>query len=190
MEIKCLQNLRISSGQTSINYVVVADNRSSLHFFQSGTLIKTVAVPSVVTCMCTGYFLPLDASASQDSTSVEFTSPTKKTRVQNRTEDQIAVGTKDGRIFIIHGFKCIQYATIGTQLTNIRSMKSSFDNCDTLICTGNFNSVYLFKDSDEIARYTTSDWIHTLDVLSCDDGNRYLFLGCLDSKIEIFSLEI
>eukprot|EP00794_Sanderia_malayensis_P020171 gene20171-22146_t len=196
LEITCLHSLRISSSSqpASTNYIIVADNRNSLHFFQSGTLIKTVSVPSTVTCITTGYFLPITSSTTatnEDSTmDNETLSPTKKTRTQARTEDQVAVATMDGRIFIIHAFKCIPYASIGTKLTNIKTIKSSFDDCDTMICTGNFNSVFIYKESVEIAHYTTSDWIHTFDVLSCDDGNRYLFIGCLDSKIEILSLEL
>ncbi len=189
LEINCLESLRVISGVTDINYMVVADNRNCLHFFQSGTLVRTVSVPSAVTCMCTGYFLPIDSS-NQDSSASEFASPTKKTRVKSRVEDQIAVGTKDGRIFVISGFNCLPYANIGTRLTNIRAVKNSFDNCDELICTGNFNTVFIYRDSEEIARYTTADWIHTFDILNTGDGSKYLFIGCLDSKVEILSLDL
>ena len=195
LEITCVHSLRITSGSTDAIFTVVADNKSFLHFFQSGTLVRTLSIPSTVLCMCSGYFTPIDSvstpvPATPGFSAPPFGSPTRKMRPQGRAEDQIAVGTKDGRIFIVSGLNILQYGNIGTRITNICAVKGSYDNCDAVVCSGNFNYLSILQDQNEIARYRTRDWVHTFDIITREDSSKYIFVGCLDSKIDILKLEI
>ena len=118
-----------------------------------------------------------------------LTSPTRKSRLQARVDDQVAVGTRDGRIFIVAGNNIVQYGQIGTRITNIRSIRGSYDGCDLIICGGHFNFVSIFQDGKELTRHSTKDWTHTFDILNFKDSNTYVFIGCLDNKIEILKLD-
>jgi len=193
-EITCLHSLRITSGAVDAAYTLIADNNNCVHWFQNGTLVRSSHLPSPVICMCTGYFIALDSTSTPvPSTPVPstpgFSSPSRKPRLQARADDQVAVGTRDGRIFIIIGQNIIQYGQIGTRITNIRSVKGSYDGCDLVICCGHFNFVSIFQDGNELKRHPTQDWVHTFDILNYQDSNKYLFLGCLDNKVEILKLD-
>lgn len=194
LEIACLHSIRISTGAVDVTFTLVADNESRVHWFQNGTLVRTLQLPSPAICMCTGYFIALDSTSTPvPSTPLPstpgFFSPSRKSRLQARSDDQVAVGTKDGRIFIIAGHNIVQYGQIGTRVTNIRSIRASYNGCDVIVCCGHFNFVSIFQDGKELIRYPTQDWIHTFDILNFQDANRYLFLGCLDNRVEILRLD-
>lgn len=194
LEITCLYSLHITTGSVDVTYTLVADNKNRVHWFQSGTLVKTVSLPAPVVCMCSGYFTPLDSTSTPvPSTPVPsapgFSSPAGKARLQARADDQIAVGTKDGNILILAGLNIVQYGHIGTTITNIRAVKGPYDGCDLLICCGNFNFISIFKDGKETIRHHTRDWIHTFDLLTFQDSLKYLFIGCLDNRVQILKLD-
>ncbi|XP_065062402.1 uncharacterized protein LOC135689174 isoform X2 [Rhopilema esculentum] len=194
-EITSILNQHLVSGSTDATYTVVADNKCCLHFFQSGTLVRTLKLPSVALCMCSGYFIPMDPILTPVPTTPMltstpgFSSPTRKTRLQGRMDDQIAVGTADGKILIVSGPNIVQYGNIGTRITNIHVVRGAYDGSDLLICSGHFNFLSILQDGKELTRYKTVDWIHTFDILIHEDSNKYIVIGCLDSKIEILKLD-
>ena len=177
------------SPSSDVTYTAIADNRKRLHFFQNDTLVQTINVPSVVTCICKGYFVQNDTYSGSEST---LGSPTRSSRPVNfRSEEQLALGTRSGMIYIISNFTLSPYASVGLRLSSIQTLRaSSSDDADAVICSGHFNAALVFKNGTQVLKHVTVDWVHTLDIYNDIDSNHnpLIILGCMNSTIEMIRI--
>lgn len=179
----CIQS---STGDTS--YIIVADSEKRIHLFQNGRLVMTLNVPSVVTSMCSGYFLYEDVAA--EVTNPGVASPVKGGQ-RYKGDEQVAMATKSGAIFILSNFHVLLYANLNYAVTNIKLLPATgSEDVDAILCSGHFNKLCILQNRVNVCSYKTNDWIHTFDTISSDSGSEFplLVAGCLDGSLKLLKL--
>ncbi|XP_071802881.1 uncharacterized protein [Asterias amurensis] len=158
-----------SSGQMS-NYILASDDRCNLHFIQQGLIVLTLKTPAVVTAMCCGNFLSKDELQT--------------TEVFQGSTSQVALGGKDGSIFIMNNFQIhkAEFANMQLPIMHLASIATGHsDELDSLLSAGHSNYVTLYHNRKLVNRYQASDWINSLAVADLDkNGEQEILIGCRD----------
>ncbi|XP_057315677.1 uncharacterized protein LOC130656773 [Hydractinia symbiolongicarpus] len=185
--ISSMHVFRMQSASADTSYVIVADAEKRIHFFQNERLVTTLLVPSVVTSMCSGYFLNEDCP--NDSPSKSTASPLKG---QRGYDEQVALATRSGAVFILSNFNVVPYTNLSYPITQIKSLPASgSDDVDALLCCGHFNKLCILQNRMCVSTFTTEDWIHSFDFVDaavCGDS-LLLVLGCVDNSVRILEIE-
>ena len=179
-----MYHMQSSSGDAS--YIIVADSEKRIHIFQNGRLVMTINVPSVVTSMCSGYFVNEDIG---DVSNQGVSSPVKGQRYKG--EDQVAMATKSGAIFILSNFHVLLYANLSYAITNIKLLPATgTEDVDAILCCGCFNKLCILQNRLCVCSYNTNDWIHTFDTINGEFGSEFplLVVGCLDGSLKLLKL--
>ena len=142
---------KMQSSTVDASYVIVADSQKRIHFFQNGSLVTTLHVPSVVTSMSSGFFVsntnidqevnePMDTT----NTATTTTSPSKSQRIS--CDQQVAMATKSGAVFIFSNFVVLPYANLLYPITGIRRLPAmGSDDLDAVLCCGHFNKLCILS---------------------------------------------
>ncbi|XP_066911049.1 uncharacterized protein [Clytia hemisphaerica] len=182
--ITAMHVFRMQSATMDVSYLMVADSQKRIHFFQNGTLVKTLHVPSVVTSFCSGCFLN-----NEDNEQKNVSSPSKSQRISS--EDQVAMATKSGAIFIFSNFVVVPYSNLLYPVTYIKQLPATgSDNLDALICCGHFNKMCILQNKKLVTSYETKDWVHSIDILEkrSNSDSFSLVVGSLDNTVNILRL--
>lgn len=174
--------LPVSSSLVS-NYVLVADSNRNLHVLQSGTVVRSLEVSSIVNTMCAGHFLD-----GLDSTTP--LSPHSAVTTKTGLPYQVALGMEDGRIFILNNFNLTLYANIKLTLTKMVSC-SHCKTTDTLLCCGYFNSVLIYHNAVLIRKVATNDWVNCIEVMPNKGKHEHcVYLGTLDGIVQSYGISM
>lgn len=176
-------HLQTSNG-LPVNYIIVSDNCKNLFILQNGMVVYKLQVPSVVTAMTSGYFIPIMPPPFSPSQS--FSSP--RSLLPSR-QSQVAIGTEEGSIFVLSNFQLQPYASVHLPVTNLVSFPNDEcpDTTDLLLCAGHFNALMVFDQQELVHRLQTNEWIHTVSC-SYDDNQRHVVLGLLDNTVLTYKL--
>jgi len=184
ISIECLHVLRTQTSSVDCNYIVVADSEKNIHLFQNGRLVMTLSVPSVITSMCSGYFI-------SDDTKDHGNNPSPHKGQRFHSDKQVALSSKSGAIFILSNFAILPYFTLSYPITKIKLLSASgTDDLDSVLCIGHFNKLCILQNRVCVTTYKTEDWIHSLDVINDDSlkDSPMLVLGCLDKSVKLLQL--
>lgn len=162
---------------------MVADSQKRVHFFQNGKLVTTLRVPSVVTSMCSGYFV------SDESNEQKVSSPSKSQRIA--FDEQVAMATKSGAVFIFSNFTVLPYTNFSYPITQIKRLPASgADDQDAILCCGHFNKLCILQNRELVTSYETLDWIRSMELLDQKGSDGYLLVvGCLDSSVKLLQVK-
>ncbi|KAK9768665.1 hypothetical protein K7432_000500 [Basidiobolus ranarum] len=123
--IRCLLSVILPDVHgVDTHFILACDGSPYVHFLQKGTLTKSLELPSLINCMCYGYFTENDA-------------PEKAL--------QVALGGNDGNVYILENFKVSKHINIDHPVTNVKRLKAE-GATDILLCTGHMNGAQLYKD--------------------------------------------
>jgi len=177
-------HMQSSSGDAS--YIIVADSEKRIHLFQNGKLVMSINVPSVVTSMCSGYFIN---DGGGEVCNQGAGSPVKGQRYKG--DDQVAMATKSGALFVLSNFNVLLYANLSYAITNIKLLPATgAEDVDAILCSGYFNKLCILQNRICVCSYKTHDWIHTFDMINGDIGSEFplLIVGCLDGSLKLLKL--
>nr|XP_054758134.1 uncharacterized protein LOC129264307 [Lytechinus pictus] len=163
-----------STSGIATNYILASDRAKNLHFIQQGALVLSLPTGTCVKAMCSGHFMSLP-----DETDI----PEMKSGIDH----QVALGGEDGTISIMSNFKLseLQYANVHLPITQMLRLPSvQNDGKDSLLCSGHFNSVFLYHSAICLAKYQTSDWVIAMSLSEVDkEGKQEVVIGCRDKQI-------
>lgn len=185
LSITAMHIHRMQSTSIDSSYIVIADTEKRIHFFQNEVIVLTLNVPSIVTSMCTGHFINDDVTV--DSTQ---NTTTKGQRYSN--DEQIAMATKSGAVFVMSNFSIVPYTNLSYPITQLKRIPASgVDDVDAVLCCGNFNKLCILQNRICVSSFETDDWIHTIDLIDEDfrNGSLLLVIGCVDSSVKLFRLD-
>ena len=180
---------------------MVADSQKRLHFFQNGTLVKTLHLPSVVTSMCSGYFLNNTNSVNSTSAGEESAgeapakmtspSPNKSQRLSSSADKQVAMATRSGAVFIFSNFVVLPYTNLPYAVSSVTRFPAvGVDDLDAVLCCGHFNKLCILQNKRLVTSYETRDWVRSVDILDrgkpCDSS--LLVIGCADGSVNILKI--
>ncbi|XP_001201630.1 uncharacterized protein LOC764949 [Strongylocentrotus purpuratus] len=163
-----------STSGIATNYILASDRAKNLHFIQQGALVLTLPAVTSIKAMCSGYFMSLPEE-------------TDIPEIKNGIDHQVALGGEDGTISILSNFKIseLQYANVHLPITQMLRLPSvQNDGKDSLLCSGHFNSVFLYHSAICLAKYQTSDWVIAMSLSEVDkEGKQEVVIGCRDKNI-------
>lgn len=185
---------RMQSSSSDASYLMVADSHKRMHFFQNGTLVKTLHLPSPVTSMCSGYFINNSVSGNNtnesDSGNKITSSPNKSQRLST-ADNQVAMATQSGAVFVFSNFVVVPYMNLPYPVSFIKCFSAiGIDDLDAVLCCGQFNKLCILQNKRLVTSYVTKDWVQSVDILDrrkfCD--SNLLVIGCADDSVNIFKI--
>ena len=185
---------RMQSSTSDASYLMVADSQKRLHFFQNGTLVKTLHLPSAITSMCSGYFINNTVSGNNTeesgSDSKMTSSPNKSQRIST-ADKQVAMATQSGAVFVFSNFAVVPYVNLPYPVSFIKRFPAiGIDDLDAVLCCGQFNKLCILQNKRLVTCYETKDWVHSVDILDrrklCD--SNLLVIGCADDSVNILKI--
>lgn len=143
LSITAVHRYHMQNSTADASYIIVADSEKRIHLFQNGRLVMTMNVPSVVTSMCSGFFIN---EGSTDTLNQNNTSPVKGQRFKG--DDQVMLATKSGALFVMSNFNVILYTNLSYAVTNIKLLPATgAENVDAVVCSGYFNKLCILQPS-------------------------------------------
>jgi len=189
----------MQSSTVDASYLMVSDSQKRIHFFQNGSLVTTLHVPSVVTSMSSGYFVSNSNNSDQDlnnpattnttSTTTMTTSPSKSQRIS--CDQQVAMATKSGAVFIFSNFVVLPYANLLYPITGIRRLPAmGSDDLDAILCCGHFNKLCILQNRKVVTSYETNDWVDSIDIIERTNSSdaQLIVLGSLDNSVKLLKI--
>jgi len=176
VSITAVHRYHLQSSTSDASYVMVADSEKRVHLVQNGRLVMTIPVASVVTSMCSGYFIN-DGGVKGD--------------------DQVMLATKSGALFVFtNSFNVLLYANLSYPITNVALLSATgAEDVDAVVCTGYFNKLCVLQNKLCVCSYESNDWIHTFDMIYEHKGTGtgtgdlpLLVIGCLDGSLKLLKL--
>lgn len=176
LTVKCVLSVDLtnSHGQRS-SYIMVSDCHNHVYMLQQGTIVMVLETPAVITAMCPGKFVPSEKLPVGHLANGNV-----------QTDEQVALGSENGAIFLFHNFAITEdeYANAQYPITNMESLTVTDYDTDLLLCSGHFNKLHVYSDGKKIGDYPTTDWICSMNTIDLDnDGVKEVVVGCLDNSI-------
>ena len=187
---------RMQTSTSDASYLMVADSQKRIHFFQNGTLVKTLHLPSAVTSMCSGYFINNsgnNSGGSVDEAGSEhrMTSSPNKSQRLSAADKQVAMATRSGAVFVFYNFVVVPYTNLPYPISFVKRFPAiGIDDLDAVLCCGQFNKLCILQNKRLVTSYETRDWVHSVDILDrrklCD--SNLLVIGCADDSVKILKI--
>jgi len=190
VSVTCLleTNIKLSTCNKSMNYLLAGDSNGCIHAIQDGVIRKTIVAGSVVNTMAVGNFLTYEEPEfSMDTTD----KPT-----------QIALGCSDGFVLLLVDLEINRenhYADVGHPLTFLHKIPNQDDsakssNVDYLVCCGHYPSLKVYQDGKEKNEFPLTSWPVTVYSLaeSTKKPSRFdlrrLLVGCYDKNLQLIEI--
>jgi len=188
LSITAVHRYHMQNSTADASYIIVADSEKRIHLFQNGRLVMTMAVPGIVTSMCSGFFIN---EGSNDALNQSGSSPVKGQRFKG--DDQVMLATKSGALFVMSNFNILLYANLSYPVINIKLLPATgAEDVDAVVASGYFNKLCILQNRRTVCSYSTGDWIHTFDMIDEQYGSGeypLIVVGCLDGSLKILKLQ-
>jgi len=176
MSISCLlsTNMEDTFGLPIHVLLVASEASDHIHFYNQGTRIYSLPVPSKVRSLCIGYFV--DIGEEKPSTKL-----------------QIAAGCDDGFIYVIEDYKLIKYAKVGHPVVQLLpfhfgSRNDNLNRFDYIFCTGHFNSIKIFWKGKLLKEQKTIDWVHAFSIGESDGIYELALAQLHNNTLQMFQI--
>ncbi|PRP88193.1 WD repeat-containing protein 61-like [Planoprotostelium fungivorum] len=146
--------------------LVVTDGTKQLRFYAKNQLVFDLRLPSPVCCMCTGYFIESEHKGEHE---------------------QIAVACRDGKIYIVNHYEAKPYIRVGhivTQMKRLSTKKREKYPLDDLVCTGQYNSIQVYREGRLKRKIELDDWAVCMTVGKDEEkGETQIIVALLDGNL-------
>jgi len=162
-KIRCMLSVTLPDKfNIMTHFIVLCAGTKHVLFFNEGSLVLALPVPSKVNTICSGYF------------------------EQGVNKLQLALGGEDGVIYIVNDYVVHKYVRVDITITKLIPMKTA-QNFDDLVCIGHFNALKIYRERKLIAVKKTADWVSDVAIGDInDDKNDEIVVCLLNNTVQVF----
>ncbi|CAD5113731.1 DgyrCDS2896 [Dimorphilus gyrociliatus] len=165
VKILAIHIAHLKMSENTVDYILISDTARQLLFLRNGKLVHKIILPFCATAISSGYYQ------------------------KSSTNTEIAIASENGSIHLLNNTEIIlnDYANLNVPVKKMKTIRVTHckDTVDTLICTGNFDSVFGVRDGT-VSQYETTDWIENTSITDSSS----LYLGSKDNSLFSIKLDL